>query len=1201
MSLIRKRLATIERELARGHREGPERKLIGVLEGLSPAELNAERESVLRLVHQFLPKRRERLLGMLRGSNPELADGGHRASRTGLRDEEPTTDDALSGLSENEDGRIPCWEIERFRERVSSRDTAVEVIREQIDLHRRAGDTLGTGEWSLTKLFYVAGSPVSDVVAETLAAWSSPRGTIHHFEDLSSLIRERAVFVEGDLAAALGAMSLRFQDHQVPLPRLVSDLAFKIKEPLAEILGIRAGRKPELCPRAAASVSTARASLEAAAKSFVASGPGTAKEAAIALMKRARAFQRLALVAERPLLTEIPLLVGVEFRKLCEDYQRRNTDGMLHRVPGVRAHATALLGRSDDWGGSRLWHDVVQVVANKVVSLADDVLASTHAATSPSLRLASTLYKVDLRTRDRNLTIVARLLNAGPGRAKEVALSELGEDVPLSLRIIEPKAPFDVAGQSEQLLRIEAVVHADVDPLIVPIHWNYTTPTGVNEVQEDTIELVQQIGQPDWDRLRDNPPYSHNAVKVRQHLFGRDAILENLVLSSMAGNSCFVWGQKRIGKTSVLQVLADELRKRANVACVYLRMGEIKGLHEGQLAQRVAERLAGEMNLPVGSVPEEGHFGASMARLIPWVEHVARDWHEWRLVLIIDEFDDLDPAYYTGQRGEKFVKQLRSLSEVGLTFFLVGSERMEKIYHRHENELNKWTNEYLNSIESQVDCKELVVMPVAGSIEFAETAVEEVVDYCGRNPFYMHLLCYVLFQLCMREQKTYVDVTDVAEAQEQLMRTSGESNFAHYWNDNPTLDEAEHGTLNAQTCLALAVISRLGGRFERIEEFLNTQREMELNASELLSRLDVDRIRSLLVKRRVLVRDSSECYEITPPILREWLEREGETVLLPKWRSHLAELLAQEQSEDETESRAASVWRLSLPVSDDDLLAIAQPLTYLGRQVDVAHLRSWLLQFDDDNRIELAYLLLERLAQTGYVSEGAYKQQILRLEETVAEKRRSTGRGVWKEFRRRKDNLAIAYVDGELKSGASLTREVKNRLRPGKAGPLAGMGTWLRTHADQDALLFVIDDFAATGTSLVKGLHAACAEYEEDLAPFFEEGRILCYILYALPEALEVIRKEFPKLEVNCAKCFGDEIRALSPHANIFDDEAERYFVEEMAVQLGRELVSQVPLGFGDMGLLVSFYNTIPNNTLPIFWSAGNVAEKPWTPLFPRP
>ena len=1200
MSLIRKRLAAIERELSLGHGEAPESMLNGLLQELSPADLEAEHESVLRLLHQFGPKRKKRLLGKLESTAPWLGAGG-RAGPTAPKEEAGTTSDALAGLAECEDGRVCSWEIPRFKERVGGRAEALAVIGEQITLHRRAGDTLGAGEWSLARLLYVGGSPVGDLVAETLAAWSSPRGTIHDFEDLASLIEERAVFIEGDLAAALGAMCLRFQDHQVPLPPLVSELAFKLKGALVATLGIQAGRKRDLCPRAAASVATARASLNAAVESFVATTPATAKEASIELIKRARAFQRLALVAERPLLFEIPLLVGTGFRKLCEDYQRQNADGILNRIPGVREHVAALFGRADNWGGTRLWHDTVLVVANKVMDLADDVVASTQAATATGIRLASTRFKVDLTKRGRNLTIVARLLNEGPGRAKGVTLSGPGEDAAVALRVVEPKPPFDVSGQSEQLVRIEAVVDADVDSVSVPIQWSCTTPTGANAVQEDTVQLIQQIGQPNWDELRDHPPYTHNAVKDRERLFGRDEILEGLELNCMAGNSCFVWGQKRIGKTSVLQVLAGELRKREKVACVYLRMGEVKGLHEGQLSLRVAERFVDEMDLPHGSVPAEGHFGASMARLIPWVERVVRDRPNWRLVLIIDEFDDLDPAYYTGQRGETFVKQLRSLSEVGLTFLLAGSERMGEIYQRHENELNKWTNAYLDSIESRVDCRELVVKPVSGSIEFEESSVGEVVDYCGGNPFYMHLLCYALFQLCMREQKTYVSITDVAEARERLMRTSGESNFAHYWNDNPTLSEVEHETQVAQTCLALAVISHLGGRFERIEDCLSAQREMDLAASETLQRVDLDKMVSLLVKRRVLVRDASDGYKITLPIFREWLARQAEPVLLPKWRLHRAKRVAKEESEEGTEVRPEVSSASFFPLSDDELLTVAQPLTYLGRQVDAAQLRSWLLQFDDENRIELAYLLLERLANVGYVSEGAYGQKIQRLEEAVADKRRSTGRGVWKEIRRRRDNLAITYVDGELKSGGALTRELKNRLRPGKVGRIGTLGPWLRSHADKDALLLVADDFAATGASLAKGLATMCDQHEEQLAPFFREGRVLCYILYALPEALDLLRGKFPKLEVNCMQCFGDEVRALNPHADIFEDNAELQFVEEMVLQLGRELVSQIPLGFGDMGLLVSFYNTIPNNTLPIFWSSGSVAEKPWKPLFPRP
>ena len=1083
--LLKKRFAEIDHELSLGHGKTPESMLNDLIKELSPAQLEAEYESMLRLLHEFQPKRRERLLEKLESAVPWLVGGKQGAARSSPNEAAGTTSDALAELAECTDGRVYSWEISRLRKRVDSRAEALELIGDQINLHRRAGDTLGAGEWSLARLSYVGGSPVSDVVAETLSAWSSPRGTIHDFEDLAALIKERAVFVEEDLASALGAMCLRFQEHQVPLPPLVSELAFKLKGTLVATLGIQEGLKRDLCPSAAASVATARASLSAAVESFVATTPATAKEASIELIKWARAYQRIALVAERPLLSEIPLLVGAGFRKLCEDYQRQNADGILNRIPGVREHVAALLGRADNWSGTRLWHDTVLVVANKVVDLADDVLASTQAATATGLRLASTQFKVDLTKRDRNLRIVARLLNEGPGRAKGVTLSGPGEDAPVALRVVEPKPPFDVSGQSQQLVRIEAVVDTDVDSVCVPIQWRCTTPTGANAVQQDIVQLIQQIGQPNWDELRDHPPYSHNAVKDRDHLFGRDEMLEGLELNSMAGNSCFVSGQKRIGKTSVLQVLAGELRKRKKVACVYLRMGEVKGLHEGQLSHRVAERFADEMDLPDGSVPAEGHFGASMARLIPWVERVVRDRPKWRLVLIIDEFDDLDPAYYTGQRGRKIRQTTPITFGGGLTFLFVGSERMENIYRRHENELNKWTNEYLDSIESRADCRELVVKPVSGSIEFDEASVEEVVDYCGRNPFYMHLLCYVLFQLCMREQKTYVSITDVAEAQERLMRTSGESNFAHYWNDNPTLSEAENETLAAQTCLVLAVISHLGGRFERVADLVGAQREMGLVTSEQLPRSDLAKIVSLLVKRRVLARNSYDHYEIPLPILHKWLARQAETVLLPKWRLHRDKCVAKDESEEGIEARSEVFFESSFPVSDDDLLAIAQPLTYLGRQVDVAQLRSWLLQFDDENRIEMAYSLLQRLATVGYVSEGAYSQKIQCLEEAVADKRRSTGRGAWREVRKRKDNLAITYVDGELKSGGALTRELRNRLRPGKVGRMDTLGQWLRGHADQDALLLVADDFAATGESLSKGLATMCGQHKKHLAPFF--------------------------------------------------------------------------------------------------------------------
>lgn len=189
-----------------------------------------------------------------------------------------------------------------------------------------------------------------------------------------------------------------------------------------------------------------------------------------------------------------------------------------------------------------------------------------------------------------------------------------------------------------------------------------------------------------------------------------------------------------------------------------------------------------------------------------------------KFVLIIDEFDDLNPALYTGERGKLFIKALRSLSELGLTFFFVGSERMNTIYKRHETELNQWKNIPLDTIESREDCKSLVMKPVAGAIEYQAECVDFIIDYCGANPFYMHLLCSDVFQRCYNEQRTYVGESDLYSVRDDLLRTQREGNFAHFWEDNPELNETEKAKQAAQNCLVLCCLALLCGKFESIEE-----------------------------------------------------------------------------------------------------------------------------------------------------------------------------------------------------------------------------------------------------------------------------------------------------------------------------------------------------------------------------------------------
>jgi hypothetical protein len=66
---------------------------------------------------------------------------------------------------------------------------------------------------------------------------------------------------------------------------------------------------------------------------------------------------------------------------------------------------------------------------------------------------------------------------------------------------------------------------------------------------------------------------------------------------------------------------------------------------------------------------------------------------------------------------------------------------------------------------------------------------------------------------------------------------------------------------------------------------------------------------------------------------------------------------------------------------------------------------NWLRQFDDDARIEVAFLLLKRLAEKGFINEGAKSLALARLEEMVRARRLEVGKKAWKIERGRLDNL----------------------------------------------------------------------------------------------------------------------------------------------------------------------------------------------------
>jgi hypothetical protein len=1075
---------------------------------------------------------------------------------------------------------------------------------DKIRAARDAGDFFTVGELLARSVKIKPKKPRDLILARTIAAWAASKGPLLEPESISDLMANLGSLSDENVATALVNAIYRLRKETEEIPNGVGDLVFRLRGVVERIYGIDDRRSPfERCSAAVARLEGTISELEAAVDRFLRTTPATAKAASIEVLKLSHSLYPLLVPAERGFLRDLEVLIGPAFRKLCEAYERNDDTQVLRRAPefleNVKSHTPT---SSDARLYSNLWTDAVAPILGHLSTLVEDAMSRGEVALAPVLELRNDTTKADLRQVGRDIFLSFALRNSGRGRAHDVSLRSSTGDEAVQLSLAEPAGPFDVAPDGEQLVRIRLALSAAAARITAPVTWICQTPLGREAAFADEIIVDQQVTEPNWELLITDPPYSLNPIRRPDRLYGRETALRMLMLAAMSGASKFVWGQKRIGKTSLLQVLAAQLEAREDTSCILLRMGELASLHEGEIGRRIAQRLMERSELRL-NVPAETEFGAGIGRLVPFVEGLCSKSPNRKFVVIIDEFDDLDATFYTGERGKQFVKALRSISEVGLTFFFVGSERMEAIYQRHQADLNKWTNVQLDRIDSRMECKALIANPVATAIEFSQDATDFIIDYCGGNPFYINNFCYQIFDRCLLEHRTFVDINDTNAVRHQLLRSLGPTNFSHFWEDNPILDLEERKKALAENCIALVCIAILGGRYEEVGELLEIQESLPLSLADRATDAELRHACERLLARKILVMIGPErkSFDVSLPIFREWLAENAVAKLLPIWTAY-REAQRTAVAQPVSTSNTDSVLDISgFVIPEDELIAVSQHLVFCGRQKDAAEIRSWLRQFDDDARIEVAFLLLKRLAERGFVNEGTKSLALARLEEMIKARRLELGKKVWKAERGRLDNLCLTYVDSELKSGAATTRDLRNMMRPGKSGPANEIGSWMRSHINDDPMVVIVDDFAGTGATMAKGIDRFRSQVDPSVwRRYIGEERISIFVMFAFKEATEHVREKCAGVQVVAAKMFGDDLRACAGESAIFENEDELRFARDVLLQLGRELYPDAPLGFGDLGALVAFHNSVPNNTLPIFWSNGRVGERAWKPIFPR-
>ena len=171
----------------------------------------------------------------------------------------------------------------------------------------------------------------------------------------------------------------------------------------------------------------------------------------------------------------------------------------------------------------------------------------------------------------------------------------------------------------------------------------------------------------------ENPYIAGNPIGDPSGFFGRDDVFRAVeqVLRRRASNAIVLYGQRRIGKTSVLLQLERRLAAEALGTPVFLDLQDKAALPLGQLVFDLAQRIAAVTKQPApvrSEFDEQGEYFCTT-----FLPRVAQAVGGRGLVLLFDEFDVLD-APAQAHAGQAFFPYLRrwmaALERVAFVFVI---------------------------------------------------------------------------------------------------------------------------------------------------------------------------------------------------------------------------------------------------------------------------------------------------------------------------------------------------------------------------------------------------------------------------------------------------------------------------------------------------------------------------------------------------
>lgn len=563
------------------------------------------------------------------------------------------------------------------------------------------------------------------------------------------------------------------------------------------------------------------------------------------------------------------------------------------------------------------------------------------------------------------LTILFEAKNIGNGIAARCNVSvyeneHFRGDLNRDLGIIQP---LEIRSSDLKIFKKESEKFKP--NLELSISWE--NANGESKKNVISLNLQIQDKQIPWDELNRKKPYSITKINSEANLFGRDQILEELknnILSSKI-ESYKIWGQKRVGKSSIVLTLKSILDSEEKIIVVYKEVSRninpVESLNE--LGKEISIELLDELLNKIRDINkvdrireiELPQFNGSLQPLERYIKNIHRVDKKLKFVFILDEFDRLNEEFFLpGNIGESFSlsigKQISGNDNVG--FILVGAENMSLLDYQEIN-YNSFEDQRVDTFDQNKDFEaytNIIKTPVEPHITYSDEAVNEIFATTNGNPYFTNFICGKLFKSCFERQDSEVDIVEVRKAISLIVDSEQKGHFAHFWGDG--LNQDSDAKREKTTDIRRRILVSYSNFFHNKKEHPTKNdiiRSFNYPDSYTISKDEIESIISSFFTRSIFYSEiNNKKIRIKPELFERWLCGKGRTLII----EGITDLEAQER-ENQNEEVAR--------IKEDEINRLTQKLKFKSNSISRDKFTNYFKQFGSNVEQRKIYNVVDNL------------------------------------------------------------------------------------------------------------------------------------------------------------------------------------------------------------------------------------------------